>query len=301
MPEQLSGIIIVDKEKGYTSFDVVACLRKIFHIKKIGHTGTLDPDATGVLVCCIGRATKLIPEMENSSKEYMAGMRLGLVTDTQDIWGQVESESDIGLTSEEQVRQALLGMQGDIMQTPPMYSAKKINGKKLYELAREGQVIERKAVAVRINEIRDITVELPRTDFTADVSKGTYIRTLIHDVGAKLGCGACMDSLRRTRAGKYGIGQAHTLEEIREIYDAGKIADIMITVEDFYEDLPKATVRLEAYKLLVNGNRLGDDAFTPDSEYSGCDRIRVHGPDGTFAAVYRRDDGVFKPDKMFVE
>ena len=195
----IHGIINVYKEKGFTSHDVVAKLRGIVGQKKIGHTGTLDPDATGVLPVCLGKATKLCDLLTDKNKTYEAVLLLGKTTDTQDITGEVLEEKSTEALTEEKVREAIEGFIGDYEQIPPMYSALKVNGKKLYELAREGKVIERKARLVKILDIQILEIDLPKVRMEVSCSKGTYIRTLCHDIGEKLGCGGCMESLIRTR------------------------------------------------------------------------------------------------------
>ena len=187
------------KKKGFTSHDVVAKLRGIVGQKKIGHTGTLDPDATGVLPVCLGKATKLCDLLTDKNKTYEAVLLLGKTTDTQDITGEVLEEKVNRGTDRRKVREAIEGFIGDYEQIPPMYSALKVNGKKLYELAREGKVIERKARPVKILDIQILEIDLPKVRMEVSCSKGTYIRTLCHDIGEKLGCGGCMESLIRTR------------------------------------------------------------------------------------------------------
>ena len=187
----IHGIINVYKEKGFTSHDVVAKLRGIVGQKKIGHTGTLDPDATGVLPVCLGKATKLCDLLTDKNKTYEAVLLLGKTTDTQDITGEVLEEKSTEALTEEKVREAIEGFIGDYEQIPPMYSALKVNGKKLYELAREGKVIERKARPVKILDIQILEIDLPKVRMEVSCSKGTYIRTLCHDIGEKLGCGGC--------------------------------------------------------------------------------------------------------------
>lgn len=201
----IHGIINVYKEKGFTSHDVVAKLRGIVGQKKIGHTGTLDPDATGVLPVCLGKATKLCDLLTDKNKTYEAVLLLGKTTDTQDITGEVLEEKSTEALTEEKVREAIEGFIGDYEQIPPMYSALKVNGKKLYELAREGKVIERKARLVKILDIQILEIDLPKVRMEVSCSKGTYIRTLCHDIGEKLGCGGCMESLIRTRVSTFRI------------------------------------------------------------------------------------------------
>ncbi len=213
----MDGIINVNKPLGITSHDVVYRLRRILGIKKIGHTGTLDPDAEGVLPMCIGRGTKLAEELTAKEKQYLAELTLGIVTDTQDISGEVLKRNEVSL-SEEEIRDAIMSFIGDIEQIPPMYSAIKVDGKKLYELAREGKTVELAPRPVTIFgiDIQSVDLESGKISFLVDCSKGTYIRTLCHDIGKKLGCGGVMSALKRTRLGDFKIEDAFTLEEIEE-------------------------------------------------------------------------------------
>ena len=196
----MDGVLIIRKEKGYTSHDVVAKLRGILHMKKIGHTGTLDPDAEGVLPVVLGRATKLVDLLTEKRKTYEALLHLGIETDTQDMTGTVLNEKPVTV-SEEEVKAVIESFLGEQEQIPPMYSALKVNGKKLYELAREGKTVERKARPVCFYEIEILEMDLPMVRFSVTCSKGTYIRTLCHDIGQKLDCGACMEELTRTASG----------------------------------------------------------------------------------------------------
>ena len=206
----ISGIINVYKEKGWTSHDVVAKLRRILQQKKIGHTGTLDPEAEGVLPVCLGAGTKLCDLLTDTGKTYRAVLLLGCTTDTQDTTGTVLSSRQV-TCSQEEAREAVLSFQGSYDQIPPMYSALKVQGKKLYELARAGVEVERKPRAVTIHEIRIEQMDLPEIVFTVSCSKGTYIRTLCHDIGEKLGCGGAMKALQRIRAGGFRIEESKTL------------------------------------------------------------------------------------------
>ena len=209
----LHGVLNIYKEKGYTSHDVVAKLRRIVGQKKIGHTGTLDPDAVGVLPVCLGKATKVCDMLTDKDKTYEAVLLLGKVTDTQDSSGRILAESDIQNLEEQEVQKAVCSFAGEYDQIPPMYSALKVNGKKLYELARNGQEVERKPRRVIIHKIRILKMELPRVHMEVTCSKGTYIRTLCHDIGQSLGCGGIMESLVRTRVERFAIEDSIRLEE----------------------------------------------------------------------------------------
>ncbi len=211
----MDGLLLVDKPAEWTSMDVCAHLRGVLHEKHIGHTGTLDPNATGLLVVLVGKGTKAAKYAENDTKEYIARLRLGVATDTQDIWGNVLEQKD-GTRTREQIEAVLDQFRGPILQLPPMYSAIKIRGKKLYEIARRGGSVEREPRPITIHRLA-VTDRDGAGDWGLEIecSKGTYIRTLCADIGAALGCGGCMSALRRVRAGRFTVAQAHTLEEIR--------------------------------------------------------------------------------------
>ena len=217
----VNGILNVYKEKGYTSHDVVAKLRGIVGQKKIGHTGTLDPDAEGVLPVCLGRATKVCDMLTEKDKTYEAVLLLGKETDTQDISGTVLRVGETEGLTQEQVKDCVMSFVGEYDQIPPMYSALKVNGKKLYELAREGKTIERKSRKVEIKEIRILEMALPRVRMEVSCSKGTYIRTLCHDIGEKLGCFGCMESLLRTKVSRFEIESSLKLSEIQKKREEG--------------------------------------------------------------------------------
>ena len=228
----MDGMIVIRKEKGYTSHDVVAKLRGILHMKKIGHTGTLDPDAEGVLPVALGKATRLVDLITDKEKTYEAVMRLGVVTDTQDMSGTVLSQvSELNIT-EEELRTVIASFVGDYMQVPPMYSALKVNGKKLYELAREGKTVERKARPVHFYEIEILEISLPLVRIRVTCSKGTYIRTLCHDIGEKLGCGAAMETLLRTKVGRFTLDGAITLAEAEAAMQSGEIGNKIFGIEE---------------------------------------------------------------------
>ena len=223
----MDGIFIINKESGWTSFDVVAKMRGILQMKKIGHTGTLDPAATGVLPVCVGKATKLVEKVAGEDKEYLAVMLLGEVTDTQDKTGEVIRKHDVNAT-EDEVIGAIKSFIGGYDQLPPMYSAKKVNGKKLVDLARKGVEVERKPRFVDIIDIRIEEVALPRVRMRVICGKGTYIRTLCNDIGEKLGCGGCMESLVRTRVGEYTLDKAITLGELEAFSQENRLEEVVI-------------------------------------------------------------------------
>ncbi|MBR6322738.1 MAG: tRNA pseudouridine(55) synthase TruB [Lachnospiraceae bacterium] len=293
----MNGVIVVDKEKDFTSFDVVAKMRGILHQKKIGHGGTLDPQATGVLPVFLGNATKLCDALPDDRKTYEAGIRLGIETDTEDIWGNVLRTCTPEVT-EEEFRGAVLSFIGDYDQVPPMVSAKKVDGKKLYELARAGKTVERKPVRLRIEDITILNIDGDEAKFRVSCEKGTYIRTLSADIGRKLGCGACMTSLRRLRHGNFTLEQAHTLDEIARFIQEGRVSELVIPTEDV---LPYPSVRTDERtdKLLHNGNKLqaSDFAFLP----SDAQFVKVFDSAGVFCGLYKRsEEGLLRPEKMFL-
>ncbi len=299
----INGVLNVYKEAGFTSHDVVAKLRGILKQKKIGHTGTLDPDAVGVLPVCLGNGTKLCDMLADKSKEYVAVMRLGVVTDTQDMSGQILTQSQVNC-SEEQVKEAIFSFLGTYNQIPPMYSALKVNGKKLYELAREGKEIERKAREVCIHDLEIIHMELPLVTFRVDCSKGTYIRTLCQDIGEKLGCGAAMESLKRTRVGIFYEKDALTLSQIEELAHAGEILPKVMPVDAVFAHLPKTIVKQEFRKRIDNGNALYVNQIRvmkgalKKEEGAQC---RVYNDEDVFCGIYQYcvADKQLKPAKMF--
>lgn len=309
----ISGIINVYKEKGYTSFDVVAKLRGILKTKKIGHTGTLDPDAEGVLPVCLGKATKVCDLLTDKNKEYETVMLLGVVTDTQDITGAVLEQKEVNCT-EAAVREAVSGFVGDYMQVPPMYSALKVDGKKLCDLARAGVTVERKARAVQILEIEILAVELPRVKMRVKCSKGTYIRTLCQDIGEKLGCGACMESLLRTRVSHFKVEEALRLSEIEALTkkEAGDLPpeewkaeqfSFLHAVDSVFLQYEKAVVKKEFSRLLYNGNRVRREMFAGYREEWENDSVRVYDEEGHFVGIYKysKDREDYKPVKVFME
>ena len=296
-----SGIINVYKEKGFTSFDVVAKLRGILKTKKIGHTGTLDPDAEGVLPVCIGRATKVCDILTDKDKVYEAVMLLGVETDTQDTSGEVLKELPVEV-SEEDVKEAILSFVGEYAQVPPMYSALKVNGKKLYELAREGKTVERKARNVQIFSIEILEMDLPRVRMSVHCSKGTYIRTLCHDVGQKLGCGGCMDKLLRTKVGVFELADTLKLAEIDALAKESLVEERIISVDELFEDYTKVWMKQEFDVVVHNGNRVKKRMFE-EKLSSNTERLRVYDSKGEFIGIYEYSEerSDFKPVKMFYE
>ncbi len=299
----IDGIINVYKEKGFTSHDVVAKLRGILHQKKIGHTGTLDPDATGVLPVCLGKGTKVCDLLTEKSKTYEAVLLLGKTTDTQDISGQVLLECEVSCSREE-AEDAVRSFLGAYDQIPPMYSALKVNGKKLYELARAGVEVERKPRRVEILDIEILNVELPRVEFRVNCSKGTYVRTLCQDIGEKLGCGGCMESLVRTRVAQFSIKESLKLAEIEQLAAAGRIMEKVLPVDGCFSEYPAFCTRPEADRFLYNGNGVYARQAAPmekNGEAETADLVRMYDSKGTFIGLFFFD-GVnksWKPKKMF--
>ena len=302
-----SGILIIDKSPGWTSQDVAARLRGLYAERRVGHGGTLDPMATGVLPVFLGRATRAVPFFEHADKVYEAGLRLGLVTDTQDVTGRRLEEHPVDITPE-QLEAALARFRGPILQVPPMYSAIKVNGQKLYALARQGREIERAPRPVTIYELKQLADSVCKdgqcssadkqclgqhrcVKLLVHCSKGTYVRTLCHDVGQALGCGGCMAALRRVRAGRYGIAEAHTLEEILSAPDP---TALLLPTDSLFADRPAVTVNEQGERKLRNGASLRA-AGHADGEY------RVYGPGGDFLALCALTQGELRTIKSFFE
>lgn len=316
MGNNFNGLLNVNKEAGFTSNDVVAKLRGILRQRKIGHTGTLDPDAVGVMVVCLGGATKLCDVLTEHTKEYIAVCRLGVTTDTQDMSGKVISSHEVDV-DEESLHTAVMAFVGEYDQIPPMYSALKVGGKKLYELAREGKEIERKPRRIKISSISilDTSHLLDEHVFTMEIrcSRGTYIRTLCNDIGEKLGCGAAMQHLTRTAVGSFRLEDSLTLTQIEHLRDEEALADHILSVETVYKDLDRVTVSNEFRKQLENGNAFGlsniinenpddeQDIIEIDKQFEDRISVRAYGEDGVFFGVYKYDARLerFCTDKFF--
>lgn len=296
-----NGIINVYKEKGYTSHDVVAKLRGILRQKKIGHTGTLDPDAQGVLPICLGKGTKLSELLTDKDKTYSATLLLGITTDTQDTSGTIQRKAEVHV-KEAEVKTAILGFIGEYNQVPPMYSAIKVDGKKLYELAREGKEIERASRLVKINEIVIEKIDLPRIKLTVNCSKGTYIRTLCHDIGNVLGCGGCMEELVRTKSGSFHLNDSYRLDEIRDLRDKGLLEDIIIPVENMFSNYEKCIVKEEYSNLIYNGNPFSKKHLLESGNSDFNLPVRVYDYKNTFVGIYQYkiEKQMFRPIKMFL-
>ncbi len=289
----MSGILIVDKPAGWTSQDVCAKLRGLLHERRVGHGGTLDPMATGVLPVFCGRATRAVSFAVGEEKRYVAGIRFGITTDTQDITGRVLTCGG-GAPGEADIRAVLPRFTGEQEQTPPMYSAVRVNGERLYRLARRGADVERAPRRITIMELSLLGSD--GDDFLLDIrcSKGTYIRTLCADIGAALGCGAVMSSLRRMRVGPFTIDDAHTMEELSECAASGTLSGLLRPVDSLFAQLPAVTLSSEEERRCRCGNAL---PFASASD----GRCRVYGEDGTFLMLGETGSGLLKPVKSFFE
>ncbi len=300
----INGVINVYKEKGFTSHDVVAVLRGVFKQKKIGHTGTLDPDAEGVLPVCLGKATKLCDMLTEKDKEYETVMVLGTTTDTQDLSGDIKTKKEIdSKITADTIRDVIYSFVGEYLQTPPMYSAKKVNGKKLYELARQGIEVERKANLVKINKIDIIDIDLPKIKLRVNCSKGTYIRTLCHDIGEKLGVGGCMENLIRTKVDIFTIEKSLKIKEIEEKKMEETIMENIIAIEDIFYNYPKCIIRDEFKKLAYNGAFFNEINVKNYDNIFEKTKVRVYDEDMNFIGIYQYENEkkIFKSIKMFLD
>lgn len=281
----MDGIINVNKPTGMTSHDVVYRLRRLLNIKKIGHTGTLDPDASGVLPMCVGKGTKLAELLTASDKQYLAELTLGAFTDTQDSSGSVLESFEVNVT-EDEIRNAAAGLVGEIMQVPPMYSAIKMNGKKLYELAREGKTVERKARRVTVSniEIMDINMENRTVKMLIDCSKGTYIRTLCNDIGVALGCGGYMSALTRTRSGRFSIDNSFTLERIEKMLETGDTG-FFIPVSEALSEYPSVILADKNAQKVRYGIKISPQGLSEGETY------RVFDEKNDFLALAKQENG----------
>ncbi len=295
-----NGLINVYKEPGFTSFDVVAVLRRILGQKKIGHTGTLDPQAEGVLLVCLGDATKLSDALECKKKEYICRMKLGVSTDTEDMTGTIISTSPVNCT-EDEIREAIFSFKGDCMQVPPMYSALKVNGKKMYELARAGITIERKSRPVTFYDMEIINIDLPYVTFRTECSKGTYIRSLCRDIGEKLSCNAAMDHLIRTAVSDYKVEQSLKLSEIEELVKSGRENEVIVSLCDIYKNTQFLHVKEDCSRMIDNGNPMTKECFVEEICEKDGEKFGIYDASGRFAAVYyfNSEKNMFMPDKMF--
>ena len=288
----MNGILLIDKQPDWTSNDVVAKLKGILHQRRIGHSGTLDPMATGLLVVFVGRATRAVEFAEGHDKRYLAGLRLGITTDTQDITGTVLEEKNVSVSMEE-LNQALALFRGEIQQVPPMYSAIKHQGRRLYDIARKGGEVERKPRTITIHDLRLIGQQ--NGDWLLDVScsKGTYVRTLCHDLGQTLGCGGCMSSLRRVQAGQFSVDQAVTLEQVQIMADEGRAEELLLPVDSLFDQYPACVVDAAQEKKIRCGNQVESGL--------AVGMYRVYNQGGDFLMLGRAEDGKMKTVKSFFE
>lgn len=301
----INGVINVYKEPGYTSHDVVAKLRGILKQKKIGHMGTLDPNAVGVLPVCLGKATKLCNLLSEKDKTYTATMLLGTETYTQDTTGQITNqtpEEEVMKLSEEKVFDVIKSYIGEYDQIPPMFSAIKINGQKLYNLARKGEEIERPPRHCKIIDITITKIDLPRVSFHVTCSKGTYVRTLCYDIGKDLGVGACMEKLTRTRVERFDIKDSISLSQIEEIRDQGVLEQYITPVDEILDMYSKCMVSEEAEKLLYNGNIFTSRNTLLKMNHQDGQTVRVYTHDGKFIGLYMyiAEKQIYKPIKIFL-
>lgn len=289
----MNGIIIIDKPLGKTSHDMVYFMRKLTGIKKVGHTGTLDPEATGVLPICIGSATKVADMLTLSDKRYTAELVLGMTTDTQDAEGEVLTECAVNVTAEE-IENAVKSFVGEIEQVPPMYSAIKQNGKKLYELARKGTEVERKKRKIKIYEINILSIDTVEYRVKIDVlcSKGTYIRTLCEDIGMKLGVGAYMNTLRRTMTGPFALSDSYTTEQLREMNEEGTLEAALIAADSMFADYPAINLNAKQTRSITNGIRMS---------YKGIENqsYRLYDEENNFLCISKCIDGKLVLEKSF--
>lgn len=285
----MNGVIVIDKPCGKTSHDVVGIMRRLFKTRRVGHTGTLDPMATGVLPICIGNATKAADMLTLSDKGYTAVFKLGTRTDTLDIEGEVIEEKEVNVT-QEQIREVIESFKGEIFQTPPMYSAIKVDGKKLYELAREGKEIEREKRKVNIYNINIYEISIPYVKIEVSCSKGTYIRSLCDDIGTALGCGAVMTELRRTKTASFGIENAYTIEQLEK---EENLYGLLMPVDKLFSDLPEIRLNEKQEKSIINGVRMTWRSGKENQSY------RIYGADGRFLCVSCLKEGKLVLVKSF--
>lgn len=299
----MDGILNIRKEKGFTSHDVVAIVRKTLQTKKVGHTGTLDPDAEGVLPICVGKATKLSEIIMHGKKQYRAVVRLGITTTTEDASGEVLEQKPV-VFDETEITNVVQQFVGEIEQIPPMYSAIKVNGKKLYELAREGKEIERKARNVTIHQMQ-ITKFLPpdRLEIQVDCSKGTYIRTLCSDIGKRLGCGAHMESLLRTETSGFTLENAITLDTLKEMAEQGQAEQALLSMTEALKDYPQAVVSAKWEKMLYNGGKIHEHAYHCPQQLQAQEIVTVFDSHKNLVGLYQVQDEhelLLKPFRMLI-
>jgi tRNA pseudouridine55 synthase len=289
----MNGILLIDKPEGWTSSDVVVKLKGVLHERRIGHAGTLDPMATGLLTVFVGRATRAVEFAEQHSKRYTAHLRLGVVTDTQDITGNISETYDVHV-SDADLDAVLERFTGEQLQTPPMYSAIKVKGKRLYDIARSGGEVERKPRRITVDFIRCVGKDGGDAVLDIACSKGTYVRTLCNDIGAALGCGGCMSALRRTEAGMFSLADAHTLDEVITAANEGRADKLLIPVSRLFESLPEWCADEECERRIKCGNDVKASGIH-EGEY------RVYSERGEFLMLGRAENGIMKTVKSFFE
>lgn len=289
----MNGILLIDKAEGWTSSDVVIKLKGVLRERRVGHSGTLDPMATGLLAVFVGRATRAVEFAEAHDKRYTAGLRLGVTTDTQDVTGSVLRSCQANV-AEDELKAVLTRFTGELEQIPPMYSAIKINGQKLYDIARRGGEVERRPRHITVSGIS--VVGRSGNDFVLDIScsKGTYIRTLCNDIGDALGCGGCMSSLRRTAAGDFSVSQAYTIDEVVAAAAAGEAGKFLLPTDSMFAALPRCTAGAQDERRIKNGNEIKTPALA-DGDY------RVYSDSGEFLMLGRAENGRMRTIKSFFE
>ena len=289
----MNGILLIDKAEGWTSSDVVIKLKGVLRERRVGHSGTLDPMATGLLAVFVGRATRAVEFAEAHTKRYTAGLRLGVTTDTQDVTGSVLRSCQTNV-AEDELKAVLTRFTGELEQLPPMYSAIKINGQKLYDIARRGGEVERRPRRITVSGIS--VVGRSGNDFVLDIScsKGTYIRTLCNDIGDALGCGGCMSSLRRTAAGDFSVSQAYTIDEVIAAAAAGEAGKLLLPTDSMFAALPRCTASAQDERRIKNGNEIKTPALA-DGDY------RVYSDSGEFLMLGRAENGRMRTIKSFFE
>lgn len=291
----MNGVLNVFKNKGMSSFDVVRRIKFLAHEKKVGHTGTLDPDAVGVLPVCLGKATKTIDYIMNSTKVYEVKFVLGIKTTTYDLEGEVIDKKDTSNLKEGDVLQTILSFIGEYDQVPPMYSALKKDGIRLYDLARKGIEVEREARRISIFDINDVKIELPYASFKVSCSKGTYIRSLCYDIGEKLQVGATMTELKRSQTSIFKEENSVNIDDLTE----ENIQDYIISIEDALAFYPKLTVKSSFTKLLVNGVKVCDKRLTSEERKENV-LYRVYDDNNTFIGLGKQEGQGFKIEKLLL-
>ncbi len=295
------GIINIYKEKGFTSHDVVAVLRGILKQKKIGHTGTLDPEATGVLPVCLGKGTKVAGLLTDKNKTYRTTFVLGQETDTQDHTGTVTNEASWSHVNDGLIQLVITKFTGPIDQVPPMYSALKVNGKKLVDLAREGITVERKSRSIVIHAIEDVVIDLPRISMTVKCSKGTYIRSLVRDIAEALDTCGHMVELERLMSGSFNLEDALTLDEVKILVADGTIKDVITPVDSMFSELERVVIANGFYNLLDNGNKLPEESFVKSIDLVDQKQFNVYNEEREYMGIYEwnHKDQLLVPIKFF--